>query len=102
MIPAMVWASLVIVALAVARITRLVTADRIFLFLRRWVVNKWGEESSVAYLVHCVWCTGIWIAFPAGVIWAVLMLPWQQWWLAIPAWLAISYVVGLVSQLEER
>lgn len=102
MIPAMVWASLFIVALAVARLTRLVTADSIFLFLRRWVVNKWGEESSPAYLVHCVWCTSIWIAFPAGVTWALLTLPWRQWWLAIPAWLAISYFAGLVSRLEER
>jgi hypothetical protein len=102
MIPAMVWASLVIVALAVARVTRLVTTDRITLFLRRWVVNKWGEESEIAFLLHCPWCSSIWIAFPAGVIWAVLMLPLQQWWLAIPAWLAMSYVTGLISQLEER
>jgi hypothetical protein len=102
MIPTMIWASFLVISLAVARATRLVTADRIMLFLRRWVINKWGEESSMAYLVHCNWCTSIWIAAPSAAVWATLMLPWRSWWLAIPAWFAMSYIAGLSSQLEER
>jgi hypothetical protein len=102
MIPLMVWASFLVVSLAVARATRLVTADRIMLFFRRWVIDKWGEESSAAYLVHCSWCSSIWIAFPAAVSWAMFTLPWRWWWIAVPAWFAMSYVAGLLSQLEER
>ncbi len=102
MIPLMVWASFLVVSLAVARVTRLVTADRIMLFLRRWVINKWGEESSMAYLVHCRACSSIWIALPGAVMWATLALPWRSWWLALPAWMAMSYLTILMARLEEE
>lgn len=98
----MVWASWLLITLAVARITRLVTLDRILLFLRRWVVNKYGEESLISYLVHCSWCSSIWIALPASIAWALLLLPLHLWWLALPSWFATSYLAGLLSQLEER
>jgi hypothetical protein len=98
----MLWGALALLTLAVARTTRLVTTDKITISLRRWVVNKFGEESQAAFLVHCDWCTGIWVAFPAAALWAVVLLPWQQWWLALPAWLAMAYITGLLSQLEER
>jgi hypothetical protein len=98
----MLWGALALLTLAVARVTRLITADQILLPLRRWVVNKFGEESAITYLLHCYWCASIWVAFPAAFFWAIVMLPWQQWWLAIPAWLTMAYVTGLLSQLEER
>lgn len=98
----MVWLSLILVTLAVARLTRLVTIDRITLFFRRWVVSRWGEDSGVTYLVHCSWCTSIWLAFPLAGAWAMLSLPMTQWWVVLPAALAISYVAGLLSQIEER
>jgi hypothetical protein len=97
----MVLLSLVLMTLAVARLTRLVKGDQITIGLRRWVVNKFGEESRMAYLVHCSWCTSMWLALPAGIAWAFPMLPMRQWWLALPAALAMSYVVGLLSQIEE-
>lgn len=96
----MVWGSFVVVTLAVARATRLVTADRIMLWLRRWFVNKWGEESSISYLVHCTACSSIWIAFPAALGWAMLTLPWHLWWIAAPAWFAMSYLTILLNRLE--
>lgn len=98
----MLWGALVLITLAVARITRFVVADALMLSFRRWVINRWGDESPAAYLVHCVWCSSIWIAFPGAVLWGVLLLPLHLWWLIIAAWLAISYVAGLLSQLEER
>lgn len=91
----------VLVALAVARTTRLVTTDRIMLPFRRWIVNKYGEESNMAYLVHCRWCSSIWISSVAAAVWAMLTLPLRFWWLALPAWLAISHLTGLLAQLEE-
>jgi hypothetical protein len=98
----MLWGALALLTLAVARVTRLITADQILLPLRRWVVNKFGEDSQITYLAHCQWCASIWVAFPAALLWAVVMLPLHQWWLAIPAWLTMAYITGLLSQLEER
>lgn len=69
---------------------------------RRAIVNRWGEDSAIAYLVHCSWCTSIWISVLGGVAWAFPLLPLQHWWLALPAALAMSYVAGLLSQIEER
>lgn len=98
----MVLLALILVTVAVARLTRLVTTDAIMLPFRRWVVNRTGEESPFAYLVHCSWCTSIWLSIPASIAWAFLMLPMSQWWIALPAFLAMSYVCGLLSQIEER
>lgn len=98
----MVWAALLLVTIAVARLTRLITVDVIMLPFRRWVVNKWGDDSSIAYLVHCSWCTSIWVSILPAVAWGILMLAPHEWWLALPAALAMSYVTGLLSQIEER
>ena len=98
----MVLASLVLITAAVARLTRLVTTDFVTLPMRRWAVNKWGEDSKLVYLLHCSWCSSLWIAVPAAIAWAFTMLPLQHWWLALPAALAMSYVAGLLSQIEER
>lgn len=98
----MVLTSLVLITIAVARITRLITSDQLTLPFRRWVVNLWGEDSKLAYLVHCSWCTSMWVALPGGVAWAFTQLHPQQWWLALPAALAMSYVAGLLAQIEEH
>lgn len=57
--------------LAVARITRLFTEDRLLLGYRRWAVNKWGENSLAAYFVHCPWCTSIYVS--------TLVMPLTTW-----------------------
>lgn len=98
----MVWASLILVTIAVARLTHFVTTDRVALPFRRAVVNKFGEDSSTAYFVHCSWCTSFWISLIGGPAWAFSMLPLSQWWLAAPAALSMSYVAGILSQIEER
>lgn len=98
----MVFVTLVLAILAVARLTRLIKDDQVTLFFRRWVVNRWGEDSNPAYLVHCAWCLSMWLGFLVMVPWAVLSLPAQQWWVAVLGALAASYITGLLSQIEER
>lgn len=67
--------TVLLIALATARITRLVTTDKIvegprlrlqFAFEARWErknapnLEEWG--SKLAYLLGCDWCASIWIA----------------------------------------
>jgi sterol desaturase/sphingolipid hydroxylase (fatty acid hydroxylase superfamily) len=99
----MVWTvvSFVIVALAVSRATTMLTTDRIFLSFRRWVVNKYGDESMMSYWVHCRYCVSIWMALPAAPLWTALNLPLNKWWIAPFAWFALSYITVLLGRLEE-
>ena len=90
----------VLVTLALARATRLTTQDRFFLGFRRWVVNRWGESSMPSYLVHCVWCSSLWYGIFASALWTVGTLPLHLWWLGLPAWFAMSQLVGLLNRLE--
>jgi hypothetical protein len=102
MILGMIVGTFMLVALAVARFTLMVTSDRIMLAFRRWVVNRYGDESLLTYFVHCQRCVSIWVALPAAVFWAVFTLPLHWWWLTLPAWFAISYINILLSRLEEK
>lgn len=89
----MIAISLVVAALAVARITRFLVEDFLTNGYRRWVVNKWGDESLMSYLVHCPWCTSMWVGIPimpVAVIWPNV---WVVSVLSIPA---ASMVSGLL------
>jgi hypothetical protein len=110
---------LVVYALATARVTRLVTADRLTEAPRERVTSwLWQravrrdairarvlgmrpattEEPLAAYLATCPWCASIWIgAVAAPLIWA-----WGEHpWLWVPALaLALSEVTGLLARGE--
>lgn len=94
----MIVLSLVVAVLAVARLTRLLTEDRLTIGYRRWVIAKWGPDGKASYLVHCVWCTSFWLAL---VIMPVAVLLPNRWTLAALAALGASYLVGLLHRLEE-
>lgn len=94
---------LVVLVLAVARSTRLITADQITLPLRTWVVRRYGEDGKAAYFVFCPWCVSIWVAgfltpptfaVPHGPSWG------EQVWYGFLTILAASYATGLLSKLE--
>lgn len=101
MILGMIVGTFLLVALAVARLTLLVTSDRIMLAFRRWAVNKFGEESIWTYFVHCGRCVSVWTALPGAIFWGAFTLPLHLWWLILPAWPALSYINILLSRLEE-
>lgn len=92
--------SLVVATLAVARLTVLLVDDQITNGYRRWVVNRWGENSLPSYLVHCPWCTSVWIAVLIMPVTTILATR-GEWWplrimvaaLAVPA---ASMVAGLL------
>jgi Protein of unknown function (DUF1360) len=83
--------TLVVAALAVARVTRLLTEDRLTVGYRRWVVKKTGEQSLASYLAHCQWCTSIWVAIPIMPVAVLFPNRWVLMVLAIPA---ASYITG--------
>jgi hypothetical protein len=87
--------SLVLGFLAVARITRLLTDDQLTVGYRRWVVKRYGPESLPSYLVHCPWCTSVWVAAPVMPVAVFFPYIWVIALLAIPA---ASMVAGLMNQ----
>ena len=93
------WLPLLVIALAVARGTRLVVEDVITEPFRRYFVRRFGEESMLAYLVHCRACCSTWVGL-AGAAFACLMLGISWWWL-VPLAFAFSTVALLVAQVED-
>lgn len=90
--------SVVVAALAVARVTRLITEDRVLVGLRQWVVRRWGEDSTQSYFVHCPWCVSIYVGLafmPAAVLWPT------KWVVAACSFLAASMVTGLLLDRKE-
>ena len=87
--------SLTVAALATARITRLLTDDRLTVAWRQWVVRRFGADSMPSYLVHCPWCMSMWIAPVFMVVAALYPYPWVIGLMAIPA---ASMITGLISE----
>lgn len=90
--------SLVVAALAVARITYFLTEDLLANGYRRWIVNRFGDQSKMAYLVHCPWCTSVWVGalvMPPAVLWP------NQWVIMANSILASSMVSGLLIDRKE-
>jgi hypothetical protein len=88
----------VVMALATARVTRLVTRDRILRAPRRAVLRALPDDHLLAYLVVCDWC----VSFYTGAL-AAVGGAWAGWW---PwAWapalaLAFSHVTGWLASRE--
>lgn len=91
--------SLVVAALAVARVTRLLVSDKITVFLRQWIVTKFGANSLASQLFHCSWCMSIWVAIPVMPIAALFPNRWVIALLAIPA---ASYLTGFLANREDE
>lgn len=91
---------LVVYALAIARITGLITQDALTDPVRdrliTWLDNRPATlGSSLATLITCAWCAGMWISLIA----APLVWWWgDSPWLLIPALaLAFSQITGMTS-----
>lgn len=89
-------------ALAIARLTGLITQDAITEGVRDRLLG-WLDDrpatlgSFVSYLITCPWCAGVWVsAVAAPLVW------WhgENPWLLIPAMaLAFAQFVGMTSQI---
>ena len=98
--------SLVLMMLAVARVTRLITTDVLFDGPRNWLTRRLLKgnpegpvRTALAYLIICNWCVSIYVgAAGAGA--------WYLWhgtvlYVVITAALAASYVTGFLASMTE-
>lgn len=90
--------TLLLTALAAARITRLITTDRITQAPRSWILRRLPDESLLAYLLVCDWCASVYVG--AALAGAGSALGWWSWTMAVPAALAFSYIAGYLASKE--
>lgn len=99
------WLLVVLTFLAVARLTRLVTADVIMAPVRSWIVRHRPDrgpdepEDWVVFLIHCRWCASIWLAVPV----AAAVYGWHTNCVVQVGLLALaaSHVTALLAGLED-
>lgn len=94
-VPTTVW--LLVDALAVYRLTRLITRDSLppIQHARNRVLDRWGT-SPWSELAVCPWCMSVWIAGPV----IVARLETPTWWSPLALLLAYSTVTGQLSERE--
>jgi hypothetical protein len=91
--------TLVLTVFAVARITRLVTSDRITEAPRDWILDRINPHGLATYLITCSWCVSVY----AGFIVAPVAHYWgNSPWFTIPAIaLTASYITGYLASLTK-
>ena len=90
--------TLLTAALVTARLTRLVTTDRITQTPRNGLLRRLPADSLTAYLVVCDWCVSVYVGAGVGAAGAALGA-WSWWW-ALPVALVSSYVAGWLASRE--
>lgn len=101
-------ATLLLSVLAVARLTRIVTIDKVCEPFRKWLIRRLGARSMVVYLHHCPWCYSIWVGAVVGVLlwWVtpvgeVLQQEGLAWWWAVPMYVLVaSWFTGVLRGVE--
>lgn len=93
---------IILAAFIATRITRLVTADRVFQPLRDRIITRFGMGRPLTYWIHCPWCVGVWVSLAASVV-VVFTAPdgWpvSAWWLVPGLTAAYSWLCGLTEHL---
>lgn len=94
--------TLLFAMLATARLTRLVTTDRIFLAPRRALLRRLlrrhGEDHLLPYMVTCDWCVSIYTGAAVAAGWGLVGS--TLWFQAPAAALAFSYAAGFLATRE--
>ena len=91
------WLLVVLVAGAVCRLSRLVTADYVTKPIRTKINERYGD-NRLSYFVTCDWCVSIWGAPP--VTRAAMVWPTNRLVLGALIALTASLAAGLVTRLE--
>ncbi|MEU7010377.1 hypothetical protein [Streptomyces sp. NPDC046332] len=85
-------------ALATARLTRLITRDRITQTPRNAILRRLPDGHLLAYLVMCDWCVSVY----AGAAVAGSLAAWsgELWLTWVLAGLSFSHVTGWLASRE--
>lgn len=89
---------MILAALATARITRLITQDRITEAPRNALLRRLDANGLMAYLIVCDWCASVYVG--AAVAAGGAGIGWWSWTMAVPAALAFSYIAGYLASKE--
>lgn len=98
----------VLIILALSRLTRIITTDKISEPLRNTLARRLRPGSQITYLFFCAWCMSIWLAAAA---WTLLYTTTAlgdaiantglPWWVTIPTLtLLTSYTTGVLHRLH--
>lgn len=84
--------------LTVARLTRLITTDKLTAWWRNLIVSWFGAESLFTYLWFCRACMSIWVAFATAptVVWVSHL----SWWSILLLAPSASYLTVLLAKVE--
>lgn len=85
---------LIVLAVAVARMTVLMAMDKITQPLRDAVLAKLGPDHMITFGVNCPWCWSIWLGFPMT---ALTFATANPIWLIILTALAVSWVASYLA-----
>lgn len=92
--------TLLVAALATARLTRLVTRDRITHAPRRWILRRLDPQGLTAYLLVCDWCASMYTGLGVAAA-GHLAGQWSWQWVA-PLALAFSFTTGWLASMERE
>jgi hypothetical protein len=92
--------TLLLAVVATARITRLITTDRITQAPRSWAVRRLPEHHLLAYLIVCDWCASVYVGAGVGAAW----WGWgdEKWFTAACLALAGSYAAGWLASWDRE
>ena len=91
-----------IYALAVFRLAELISKDLIFESFRRWVGRRAAAGrvlKFIADLIFCPLCIGMWLSFPAALLFGYFILGWISVTDVVTIWLGMSGLQYLLSSL---
>lgn len=91
--------TILLTMLATARITRLITTDRVTDGIRERIMSRMGADSRTGYLIHCDWCVSVYVGIGAAYsAWA-----WsdQTWFRIATLALSASYAAGYLASRED-
>jgi hypothetical protein len=92
--------ALLLLVLAVTRLTRLVVSDKIGMPLRSRVLKLSGDNGWWTFAVHCPWCVGMWFSIGAAPLW--YYFGHNPIFVMTCLALALSQAVGLLSKLGQE
>jgi hypothetical protein len=87
-----------ILALAVYRITRIIVEDQVLERVRVEIWKRHNSSSGIGYLITCYWCTSFWVSSLVVVSYIIVPVPVT----AVSLVLALSAVTGLIAAWLDR